>query len=382
MIGDYLEQYTFEYLLNSALARVPDSLDKREGSIIYDALAPACYELSTAYEEFRKLLIQTYVSTASGQYLDLRVAELGIDRYPATYASRRADFTYQDGAPAVIPIGSRFSTIVEANSLNYYVDSQYVDEQGKSVPGSYVLICEELGTKGNSYSGAILPINNIYNLATATLSTVLTPARDMETDEELRTRYFETLKTKAFGGNIAQYDSEIKAISGVGEVQIYPTWNGGGTVKCSIISADYNTVSTEFVANVQEKLDPPPQGQGLGIAPIGHVVSVVTPTQKVINVSAKVVISPRYTLAQLRSAIEQAISNYLLELRKDWGLPDEVNEYSLAVYTARINAAIISVAGVSNVSNVTINGSKDDLVLSETAQLQELPVMGTVTLYE
>lgn len=382
MIGDYLEQYTFEYLLNSALARVPDDVDKREGSIIYDALAPACQELSTAYEEFRKLLIQTYVSTASGQYLDLRVAELGIDRYVATYASRRGNFTYQDGSPAVIPIGSRFSTIVEVGSLNYYVDSQYVDEQGNSVPGSYVLICEELGTKGNNYSGAILPISNIYNLATATLSTVLTPARDDETDDELRTRYFETLKAKAFGGNIAQYDSEIKAISGVGEVQIYPTWNGGGTVKCSIISADYNTVSTEFIASVQEKLDPPPQGQGLGIAPIGHVVSVVTPTNKTINVSAKVVISPRYALAQLRATIEKAIGDYLLELRKGWGLPDEVNEYFLAVYVARINAAIISVTGVANVSDVTINGISSDLELSETAQLQELPVLGTVTLYE
>ena len=43
------EGYTFEYLMESMLSRVPDSLDKREGSIIYDALAPAAAELAQMY---------------------------------------------------------------------------------------------------------------------------------------------------------------------------------------------------------------------------------------------------------------------------------------------------------------------------------------------
>ena len=44
MIGDFLEKYTFDYLMNDALSRVNENIDTREGSIIYDALAPACYE--------------------------------------------------------------------------------------------------------------------------------------------------------------------------------------------------------------------------------------------------------------------------------------------------------------------------------------------------
>ena len=56
MIGDYLEKYTFEYLIDSALSRVSDSIDKREGSIIYDALAPACYELAEVYMQLRSIL--------------------------------------------------------------------------------------------------------------------------------------------------------------------------------------------------------------------------------------------------------------------------------------------------------------------------------------
>ena len=36
MIGDYLDKYTFKYLMESALDNVPDSLEKRS-DIIYDA---------------------------------------------------------------------------------------------------------------------------------------------------------------------------------------------------------------------------------------------------------------------------------------------------------------------------------------------------------
>ena len=31
------EEYTFETILNSMMARVPNTLDKRQGSIIYNA---------------------------------------------------------------------------------------------------------------------------------------------------------------------------------------------------------------------------------------------------------------------------------------------------------------------------------------------------------
>ena len=43
------EEYTFEVILNAMLARVPDTIDKRQGSIIYNALAPAAVELQNMY---------------------------------------------------------------------------------------------------------------------------------------------------------------------------------------------------------------------------------------------------------------------------------------------------------------------------------------------
>lgn len=386
MIGDYLEQYTFEYLMERALARVPDTIDKREGSIIYDALAPACYELSEYYMALRRILQDTYVATASGQYLDLRVAEQGISRFQATYAVKKGEFTDTSDNPAMIPIGSRFSTISDHMPINYIVTEVYKDEFGEPVPGTYLLRCEELGSKGDSYSGNLIPIDNIPNLKTAILTDLIVPAQEVEDDEDLRIRYFAKVNEKAFGGNVAQYKSEIKNIDGVGDVQIYPVWNGGGTVKCSVIDSNYNKLSPEFVNIIQNIIDPEnsngDNGLGLGIAPIGHKVTITTPTEKVINVEADVVLTNRFTLAQIKPLIESAINEYLLELRKQWGIEDELNNYSLAVYLSRISAAILSVTGVANVTNVKLNDDTQDIILTQNSSLQELPILGEVIINE
>lgn len=382
MIGDYLDKYTYNYLMGQALDLVPNSLDKREGSIIYDALAPACYELSEYYMNLRKILIDTYASTASEEYLDLRVAEQGLTRYAATHATKKGTFVNNSDSPALIPIGSRFSIISDDTNVNYYVSEVYTDEFGVVVPGTYKLICEEVGIVGNGYVGALIPITYIQNLKSATMTDLIIPARDVETDEELRTRYFLTINEKPFGGNLAQYDEELKAIDGVGEVQIYPVWNGGGTVKCSIIDAEYNAISGDFINTIQNMIDPENaqgvQGTGLGLAPIGHQVTITTPTEIAINIQTTIVLINGYNLPQIKSLIQQAIAEYLLTLRKAWGIGDDLNQYTLAIYFARIASAILSVSGVANVTDTLINGFTNDLILEQSAAIQELPQLGTV----
>ena len=382
MIGDYLDKYTFKYLMESALDNVPDSLDKREGSIIYDALAPACYELAEYYMELKKILENTFASTAGNEYLDLRAAEQGLERYAASYAVKRGDFLTSSGNPAVIPIGSRFSVISDTLNLNYEVTETYLNEFGAVVPGAYRMTCEEIGTQGNSYTGPLIPITFISSLKTATLSDLLVPARDEEIDDELRDRYFLAVNDNPFGGNLAQYDEELKGIDGVGEVQVYPVWNGGGSVKLSVIDAEYNIITNDFITTIQNMIDPTPQGTGLGLAPIGHTVTVTTPTEKIINITATVALESGYTLGQVTPLIEDAIESYLLGLREIWGISDDLNNYALAVYIARINAAVLGVAGVANIIGTTINGLASDLILTQDATTQELPVLGTVIVSE
>lgn len=380
MIGENLQQYTYENLMSLALSFVPEDRDKREGSVIYDALAPFCQVLAAGVLELKNFYSETYALTASGEYLDNRVAEQGIKRQIATYAVKKVALADSEGTPVSVPLGTRFSTVSSTRPVNYKITAQYV-EQGVAVPGVYEATCEELGVIGNQYFGNLINITFVQGLSSAYMSSTLVPARDDETDEELRERYLTVLNQKAFGGNIADYRVKVMDIPGVGAVQIYPVWDGGGTVKLSIIDPAYNRCSDEFVRTVQNEVDPESaSGTGLGIAPIGHKVTVVTPDAAPVTITAKVTLQAGYYLTHVQEPVETALANYMLSLRQGWADANDLNVYNCDVFISRVSAAILSAAGVVNVSDVKINGQAADLHLTQSGGVQQLPVLSEVTL--
>lgn len=384
MSKENLEQYTYDYLMQLALSFVRNDLDKREGSVIYDALAPFCQILAAGAIQLKQFYEQTYALTATGIDLDNRVAEQGIHRYAATHTVKRVDLKDASDNPAIVSIGSRFSTVSDTSPVNYMITGQY-EEDGRAVPGAYEATCEEVGTVGNEYSGNLINITFVQGLSSAYMSTTLIPARDEENDEDLRERYFESLNQKAFGGNLADYRSKLREIPGVGAVQIYPTWNGGGTVKLSILDPEYNVCSSEFVATVQTEIDPEnvqgESGVGIGLAPIGHKVTVVTPEEVTINVSATLTLLNGYTMGQVDYVIREAISDYISDLRKSWADPvDGLDTYVCDIFLSRVSASIISVPGVANVTGVTLNGNVSDIQLEQNGTIQQIPKLGEVVL--
>lgn len=386
-LNSFLQKYSYEYLLNEALSRVPDTVDKREGSIIRDALSPACYEVAKAILYLGDIIEQTYIETSNGIWLDGRVLEGNIVREPATQAQKLGIFKDTLGNPVSISIGQTFSTVGDT-ILNYTVQKPYTDEGGDVVAGSYVLTCNTYGAVGNSYMGRIVPNDYIEKLASAEITTLLYPGEDEESDDSLRARYLASINKAAFGGNVAQYVQWAKDISGIGGVQVYPVWAGGGTVKLSIIDTDYNICSEEFCKTVLEMFDPEnsgadnTRGLGYGIAPIGHKVSVVTPIERVINVTGKITVLPGYNLSNLQPKIEESINNYIMELRRAWDGMTSDNEYLVTVYLGRVLYAILSVEGVSSAYELKLNDTETDVKLTENKTTQELPTLGMVTLNE
>lgn len=383
MTGDDLQKYTYEYLMGLALSYVPEELDKRQGSIIYDALAPFCQVFAAGAIQLRNFYSQTYAVTATGEDLDNRVAEQGISRHPATYSVKKITLSDAEGNPVTVPMGCRFSTVSNTSPINYTVTAQYV-ENDIVVPGTYEATCEEPGVIGNEYSGNLINITFIQGLSSAYMSSTLVPARNEETDDELRQRYFEALNQKAFGGNISDYRSKVTSLPGVGAVQIYPVWAGGGTVKLSIVDPSYGPCSAEFILYIQKEIDPEnaqgESGTGLGIAPIGHKVTVATPDEITIDVSANITLSSGYTLGQVESPVKLALSEYIQSLRQSWAEADNSNNYSCNIFLSRVSAAIINVAGISNVTDVTLNGDTSDISLTQTGETQQLPKLGEVVL--
>lgn len=385
VLSEYLQKYTYDYILTEALSKVPDNVDKREGSIIRDALSPCCYEAAKHILYLADIIEQTYIETANGLWLDGRVIEGGITRDPATYAKKLGVFKTQLDEPCQISIGQSFSTVGDT-ILNYTAVQVYANEDGDVVPGSYIMQCNTVGSVGNSYIGRIVPNDYIEKLASAEITTLLYPGEEEESDDSLRERFLANLIKTAFGGNIAQYRQWAKEIPGIGGVQVYPVWAGGGTVKLSIIDTDYNSCSSEFCQTILEKFDPENSGGetglGLGIAPIGHKVTVSTPLPRTINVSGKITLLPGYKLETLLPQIKLALEEYLLSLRQAWENSDDENNYSVIVYLGRINFAILNVKGVSSAYELQLNGTDTDIRLTETSFLQEIPVLGTVSLDE
>jgi uncharacterized phage protein gp47/JayE len=90
------EEYTFDNILARMLDRVSDEVDKREGSVIYDALAPAAVELQLMYIELENMLNQCFADTADRTWLIMRAKERGFEPYTASAAVLRGVFDPTD----------------------------------------------------------------------------------------------------------------------------------------------------------------------------------------------------------------------------------------------------------------------------------------------
>ncbi len=382
-VPDYVDEQDYEYILASYLGNVRDDVDKREGSIIWDAGAPCCIEIAKAYLYLQAMILNVFASTAQSPFLEYRCAEQGIDREPATYAKRLGIFTDSTGQPYSLTIGTEFSTVSETNLVNFKIISVYTQDN-QTIPGSYILQCTEAGTIGNEYFGEIVPIINLSGLATATLTDILVPGEAEQDIEDLRHKYLDRVKQKPFGGNITEYRQYVESIEGVSICQIYPTWNGGGTVKIAFIDSSFNVPSSTLISNVQQAVDPHYNdeyaGMGLGMAPIGHVVTIVGATSLEINVNADVEYKTGYSSQAVNPNIKTNLENYFLELRKEWDQADNLNNYSLKVIMVRVISVILNTSGVENVISCKMNNETNDIVLTETKTLQQVPVIGDVTI--
>ncbi len=347
------EANTYDAILERMLEQIPDSIDKREGSIIFDALAPVAVELAQTYIEMDAILNEAFADTASREYLIKRAAERGLAPSAATYTVAKGEFNID------LAVGDRFS----CGDYNYAASE-------KISTGIWKLTCETPGSIPNGNLGMLIPIDYIDGLTTAALTEILIPGEDEEETEDFRSRYFATLSNKSFGGNKADYIEKVNAVSGVGGVKVYPVWNGGGTVKLVIINSDYGKATTTLIDTVQTMVDPTiNKSGGDGLAPIGHIVTVETVTETKVNLTFNITYQEGYSFHEVESYIIGVIDNYFLELCKTWDDND-----SLIIRISQLESRLLNVTGVVDVTGTTINGEASNLVLSADA----IPVRGTV----
>ncbi|MBO3729613.1 baseplate J/gp47 family protein [Lactobacillus gasseri] len=368
----------YDYFLRKMLDAVPDNIDKREGSIIYDALAPAALVMGQQSLDMANVIKETYIKTASGEFLDYRAIEHGTSRYPATQTEAKAKVLNDKKEPLDnVQIGDKFASI--GDSPIFYAVTKINDDL------TVELTAEVKGSSANSYIGQILPVTPNDLLSWAEITEITAPARDVESDDHLRARLLSSQSWIAYGGNVADYLDMTSKIDEVGAAQIYPTWNGGGTVKVVILNNDLMPASASLVQKVKNTLDPEDkQAEGYGLAPIDHAVTVTAPEELIVNVDISVKLDDTKVTRYVKDSITKAVEGYFQSLRKDWA---DINQklgrgYQETIYRSKILSQVMLTEGVVNAKLPSLNGRDADIDLVFTNSKSQLPVVGTVTINE
>lgn len=399
------EAQTYESILARMLQKalsINSNLDTREGSLVWYGDAPAAVELQNLYIALETVLNETFADTASRPYLILRAAERGLSPQPASPAILQMAIT---PTTLFLPLNTRFSI----GELNYYVSA----DRGS---GNYELTCETAGEAGNNYTGTVIPIEYVDGLETCKITSVLVPGEDEEDTELFRQRYLNSLNAQAFGGNQIDYIEKVNAIPGVGGVKVYRAWNGdlkpanmippkeaeawieglsgvpepvklwldtvyaaaknnmftvGGTVKLVVINSTFTVPSPTLVEQVQTAVDPLQNaGEGVGIAPIGHVVRVEGVQEETVDLGFALYYQRGWSWEDVSGYVTEAINGYFLELAQSWADQDE----ALVVRISQIESRLLGITGILDIANTTIN----EKAANHTLALDHIPVLGSL----
>ena len=399
------EAQTYEAILSRMLQKalsINGNLDTREGSLVWCGDAPAAVELQNLYIALDTVLNETFADTATRPYLILRAAERGLSPQPASPAILQMAIT---PTTLFLPLNTRFSI----GELNYYVSA----DRGS---GNYELTCETAGEAGNNYTGTVIPIEYVDGLETCKITSVLVPGEDEEDTELFRQRYLNSLNAQAFGGNQIDYIEKVNAIPGVGGVKVYRAWNGnlkpanmippkeaeawieglsgvpepvklwldtvyaaaknnmftvGGTVKLVVINSTFTVPSPTLVEQVQTAVDPLQNaGEGVGIAPIGHVVRVEGVQEETVDLGFALYYQRGWSWEDVSGYVTEAINGYFLELAQSWADQDE----ALVVRISQIESRLLGITGILDIANTTIN----EKAANHTLALDHIPVLGSL----
>jgi uncharacterized phage protein gp47/JayE len=332
---------TYDAIITDMLGRVTSDVDKREGSVIYDAIAPCALQLAQAYFCMDQFIDLVFGDSAIGEYLDRVVADYGITRKQAIKAIRQIETN------GTVAIGTRWGL----------EDTTYIITEEVAV-NTYKAQCEQEGAIGNHYTGALENIDNVSGI-TATLTNILTSGEDIETDDNLRSRFYAQVQSPSTSGNADNYTKWALEVPGVGDAKVFPLWNGTGTVKVLVVDENM-AIDEALPATVATYIET--------VRPIGAIVTVDSPTGSVINVAADVLLDGTKTLINVQEAFMTALAEYLK------GTVFDI--YSVSY--ARIGSLLLSTDGVRDYNDLLVNSGTANIIISPT----EMPVAGTVTLTE
>ena len=344
---------TQEEILSQLLSEISDEFDKSVGSFFYDIDKPISDKLAKIYTELENILKNGFAITASGRYLDNKVAEQGLVRKDATSAT--VTVTIKGNPGSTVSIGDK----VASDALIFSVtESRTLDSTGTT---KVTAQCDTFGKVGNVPTGAVnrFPVT-LPGLVSVINEESASGGFDAETDEELRERYFEKVSLPATSGSKYHYVMWAKEVGGVGDAKCLPLWNGNGTVKVIIINSDKGVADSDLIERVAEHIEES--------RPIGAKVTVESAAPLVININAKVVLADSGGIEKAKEQITESINSYL---KKN-------TFHNTYISYAQIGRCILSCPAVADYSDLRVNSGTENIEIGET----QVPVLGVVSIDE
>ena len=323
------ENMTYENILQGMLGRVSDTFDKREGSVIYDALAPSAYYMAEQYALMEEFINLVFPDTAAGEYLDRAAALYNITRKSATAAVRIAISDRE------LAVGSRW----HLNDLSYRITG------ASDTPNQYYAECETVGTIGNLQTGKATAAE-YGNPANVTIGAVEKAGTDCEMDEAYRARLYTAVRMPSTSGNIYDYYNWAMECGGIGAARVIPCGNGAGTVKIVVAGSNMGVVDSETLEETLAHIEE--------LRPVGADVSVVSAEVLNIDISADVKVVAGYVLDDINREFTTALNNYF---------KDNIFEMSY-ISISRVGNILINTKGIEDYTNLKLNGKTENVEVS------------------
>lgn len=338
---------SYEEILSSCLGNVGEDMDTREGSLAYISASALAGVLAQLYIDMKNVEDNVYVTTATGESLEGAAALLGLERRGKTKAVVKIE-----GAENTV-IGEKFSS----GELEYEV---------VTLADGYCLAeCLTPGEAGNEYIGEVVALTDGKDTGEVKITAIVASGEAEESDESLRKRYMELVRCPVCAGNMAYYRGVLHSIPGVGGIKVYPVPEGTGSVKVVITDSENSVASEELLKYVKEYLDPEEtSGQGYGLVPIGHSVSVETVEKVDVTIDIEL--------------WEKENVGFYIRRANSWFFPevDKINatweENEKIVLRDRVIEDFFLNLGASDVSVVSINGEANRLILGENQIIGEV----------
>lgn len=359
------EAMTPETIRRRILSRLTTDLQTREGSFTNDIIAAAAEELSECYHALDALVPAFYVDETSGPYIDKQAGIVGIVRKAGTAASCGIVFTGTDGA--AIPAGAPYYT---ASGLTFYLKDKVVIRDGE---GRGELAAAEAGDAYNIAAGEIVTALRNYSGVSGFANEAADGGTDPESDGALLARYLERMRKPATSGNPWHYQRWAKEVDGIGAARVVSKWKGPGTVKVIVADQDFQPATAAAVAACGARIE--------AERPIGPEVTVEAAKALEVTVAASVVLSGSASPGGVRTALEEALREYLRSLASaafGGNVDLQFDDMAAGNYEALFNRAaflLLSIPGVVDYRSLTLCGGTGNVTIPADA----VPVLTEVT---